>query len=105
MVLFQVDDQKGIFSDDFVEYPPMHILFHEHWTLNHWVLVYAMDVDMSYLLMLIMYTPTSYLIDKPNESTEDDAPACAYLKAVHNCTLTFVYTERGIQPKKVVLLW
>ena len=36
----------------------------------------------------------TYLIDKPSGLREDD-PASAYLKAVPNCTLTFVYTERG----------
>ena len=41
----------------------------------------------------------TFLIEKPSGSTEHDAPASAYLKAVPNCTLTFVYTERGNSTK------
>ena len=49
----------------------------------------------------------TYLIDKPSGLTEDDAPASAYIKAVPNCTLTFVYTERGNSTKErwYILLW
>ena len=42
----------------------------------------------------------TFLIDKPSGLTDDDAPASAYLKAVPNCTLTFVYTERGNSTKE-----
>ena len=71
---------------------------------NHWVLVYA--TGCGHVLFTSVDNVHTYLIDKPNGSTEDDAPASAYLKAVPNCTLTFAYTERGkFHQRKVVLLW
>ena len=42
----------------------------------------------------------TFLIDKPNGFTEEDAPANAYLEAVPNCTLSFMYTERGNSTKE-----
>ena len=42
----------------------------------------------------------TFLIEKPSGLTDDDAPASAYLKAVPNCALTFVYTERGNSTKE-----
>ena len=40
------------------------------------------------------YTHT-YLIDVPQDKTIHDAPAAAYLNAVPNCSLNFVYPERA----------
>ena len=60
-----------------------------------WVLAYDMGVDMCCLQLLITFTPTLSTI-KPRGMNEDDA----YLKAVPNCTLTFVYSERGNSTKE-----
>ena len=54
-----------------------------------------MGVDMFCLQLLITFTT-----DKPTGLSEDDPPASAFLKAVPNCTLTFVYTERGNSTKE-----
>ena len=54
--------------------------------------MYVIDVDMSCLLV---FTTT-----KSSVSSEDDALASAHLKAVLNCTLIFVYTERGNSTKQ-----
>ena len=33
----------------------------------------------------------TFLVDKPSNMTREDAPASAYLRAVPNCSLSFVY--------------
>ena len=65
----------------------------------------SLGVGISYGCGCILFTNVdnvhTFLIDdKPSGSTEDDAPTNAYLKAVPNCTLTFVYTERGNSTKE-----
>ena len=42
----------------------------------------------------------AFLVNKPSGMSDDDAPASAYLRAVPNCTATFVYTERGNSTKE-----
>ena len=42
----------------------------------------------------------TFLVDKPSDMSEDEAPASAYLRAVPSCTAGFVYTERGTSTKE-----
>ena len=42
----------------------------------------------------------TFLVNKPSGTSEDEAPASAYLRAVPNCTAGFVYTERGDSTKE-----
>ena len=42
----------------------------------------------------------TFLVDKPNNMTKEDAPASAYLRAVRNCSLSFEYAERGSSTKQ-----
>ena len=42
----------------------------------------------------------TFLVNKPSGMTEADAPASAYLRAMPNCTASFVYTERGTSTKE-----
>lgn len=42
----------------------------------------------------------TFLVNKPIGMSEDDAPASAYLRAVPDCTASFLYTERGTSTKE-----
>ena len=42
----------------------------------------------------------TFLVDKPSDLSENEAPASAYLRAVPSCTAGFVYTERGTSTKE-----
>ena len=42
----------------------------------------------------------TFLVDKPNNMSKEDAPASAYLRAVRNCSLSFEYSERGTSTKE-----